>query len=334
MTWIIATVGQPKSYEYFVPFVEAKVGVVRFNFSHAEYSEVQENIATMKKISQDTGWNFLYLLDTKGPEIRTGDLSAPISYEAQEEFELVVDPEKRTGKMLYIDYPHLIEDVAIGGIIRIDSGLFDVEVLEKKSDSIRVRSLNSATIKSRRHVNLPNVTLRLPGLSDKDKQDVLFAIENNFTYIAMSFVRYKKDIDDLRDFLDKNNGSSLKIISKIENHDGINNIDEIIDATDLIMVARGDLWTELPYEMIPVYQMQILKKCKQKNTPVIVATHMLESMIDNPTPTRAEVNDVFWAVLQWADYVMLSGETAYGKYPKSAVTVMRTVIEQAEKYMA
>ena len=194
----------------------------------------------------------------------------------------------------------------IGGIVKIDAGLLEVEVLEKGSGYIVVKALNGFVVGSRRHINLPGIHYNLPGITQKDKENVLFAIKEKFNYVALSFTRKADDVIELRNFLKANGGENIKIIAKIENQEGVDNIHAIIDASDMIMVARGDLGTELPVEMIPIHQMNIVKTCKIKNTPVIVATQMLESMISNPIPTRAEVSDIFYAVREGAEYVMLS----------------------------
>lgn len=192
--------------------------------------------------------------------------------------------------------------------------------------------MHTFTVGSRRHVNLPGIHYNLPGITQRDKQNILFAIQQKFAYIALSFTRKAEDIQELRAFLLANGGEQIQIIAKIENQEGIDNVTAIIDASDMVMVARGDLGTELPVEMIPMHQMNIIKSCKIKNTPVIVATQMLESMISNPVPTRAEVSDIFYAVREGADYVMLSGETAIGKYPIQCIQVMNKVIAEAQKY--
>lgn len=217
--------------------------------------------------------------------------------------------------------------------MRIDSGLFDVEVIEKTSDYINVVALNSCLIGSRRHVNLPGVKLRLPGITDQDKKDVLFSIEEGYDFIAMSFVRNRSNVEELRTLLAEHDASHIKIISKIENQEGIENLDEVIVASDGVMVARGDLGIEVPIEKLPVYQRDIVTKSMAQGKFVIVATHLLETMIENPFPTRAEVSDIFNCVRQKTDCTMLSGETTIGKYPIKAVEMMTAVINEAEASM-
>jgi pyruvate kinase len=234
---------------------------------------------------------------------------------------------------MFCDYKNLIKDIQIDKKIVIDSWLFEAKVIEKHNDFILVKALNTATLTSKRHINLPWTTIKLPSLTEKDKEDILFMSTRHFDYIALSFVRCKEDIDNLKKFLNENKIFNLKIISKIENQEWINNISDIINVSDAIMVARGDLWAELPIETIPDHQMRLIKKAKTKWKKVIVATQMLESMISNPIPTRAEISDIFYAVMQWADYIMLSWETAIGKYPIKCVKIMNKTIAEAQKYI-
>ena len=275
------------------------------------------------------------LLDTKGPEIRTGDLSQKQSYKAGDIFKIFVDEQifEEDGKSLFCDYPFLIEDGFVGQIIEIDSGLFQVEVRKREKNFLEVVAQNDATIGNRRHVNLPGIRLRLPGITHKDKQDVKFAVEESMDFIAMSFVRSRANVEELRKYLRELEAEHIKIISKIENEEGIENLDEIIEASDGIMVARGDLGIEVPIEKLPTYQSDIVKKTRAQGKFVIIATHLLESMIENPFPTRAEVSDIYNSVIQRADCVMLSGETAVGKYPVSSVQVMAATIQEAEAHV-
>lgn len=271
------------------------------------------------------------MLDAAGPEIRTGYIETPILYVAWELFKIYIAEGHWDPKWLFCSYPSLVDDVKIGGIVKIDSWLFEAEIVEKWSGYIVVKALNSFAVGSRRHINLPGIHYQLPALTEDDKESLLFAIKEGFDYIALSFTRTADDVQKTREFLETNGGAKMKIIAKIENQEGVDNIDAIIDASDMIMVARWDLGTELPVETIPAHQMNIVKACKIKNTPVIVATQMLESMISNPVPTRAEVSDIFYAVREWADYVMLSWETAVGKYPIECIKMMNKVIDEAEK---
>ena len=273
------------------------------------------------------------LLDAEWPGIRTGVLKTNIDYKTGEQFKIYVDGKQHESKSLLCDYVHLPDDVKVGGIMKIDSGLFKVKILETHPEYISVEAQNDFSVGSRRHINLPGVHVHLPSFTDKDKKDVLFAIQSGFDYVALSFVRSANDMIELRKFLDDNGWSHIKTVAKIENEEGITNVSAIAKASDLIMVARGDLWTELPIENIPEYQIQIIQQTKRQNKKVIVATEMLESMIHNPSPTRAEVNDVFYAEIEWADYVMLSWETAVGEHPVECVDMMKKVIDSAEKYI-
>ena len=273
------------------------------------------------------------LLDTKWPELRTGDVSEKIQFRMGDVFRIYthtgIVPE--WAKFLTCDYVHLSEDVNIGSLIEIDSGLFHVRTIAKWNGFVEVEAENDALIGSRRHVNLPGVRIRLPGITDKDKEDILFGIQNGYHFIAASFIRTAENVREIRAFLDKNGGKDVRIISKIENEEGVENLEEIVKISDGIMVARGDLGIEVPIEKVPKYQKKIIDLCRQHGKFVIVATHMLESMIEFPFPTRAEVSDIFRAVLQGADATMLSGETTTGKYPLHAVEMMNKVIIEAEE---
>lgn len=334
MTTIIMTIGPATSTEeHLIKCYKNGIRILRFNFPHYNKESVTQAIKTIRKVEKKIAGKFSLLLDTEWPQVRTWVLTIPIVYKTWEKFRIVAQEKKRGDRDLFCDYPSLIQDAKIGTIIKIDSGLFDVKVIEKWSESLVVEALMSFTVGSRRHINTPGVHYKLPTLTKKDFDDIYFAIQNTFSYIAVSFTRSKQDIQLLKDFLKKNKGDKIKIIAKIENQEGIDNIQDIIELSDMIMVARGDLWTELPIETIPVHQIHIINACKTKNTPVIVATQMLESMMNNPVPTRAEVSDIFYAVREGADYVMLSWETAIGAYPIECIQVMNKVIREAEKYI-
>lgn len=265
--------------------------------------------------------------------MRTGDYEGLKHYEKGDVFKIFTDNAKATAEQdLSCNYPYIVEDLKVGDIIKIESGLMDVIVKEKASDHLVVEALHSMkNVKQRRHVNLPGVRLRLPGLIDQDKVDALFAIKHGFDFIAMSFVRNKENIQELRDLLAANNGSHIQIISKIENQEALENLEEIVLNSDGVMVARGDLGIEIEIETLPVHQRNIVKMCKANGKYVIVATHMLESMIENPFPTRAEVGDIFNALVQKTDAIMLSGETTIGKFPVEAVEMMKKIALEAEK---
>lgn len=332
MTNIIVTLWPSSNTpEKLAQLYQEGIRILRFNFPHYNKETAAQDIQTIHEVEKQIKGKFELLLDTEWPQVRTWVLKTPIAYKVWEKFRIVVKESKRGDRDLFCDYPDLIQDAKIGMIIKIDSGLFDVKVIEKGSESLVVQAITSFTVWSRRHVNLPGIHCKLSTITSKDKEDIILAIQNNFSYLAMSFTRSSKDVQWLKSFLSQNKWSKIKIISKIENQEWIDNVDEIIDASDMIMIARGDLWTELPVETIPVHQMNIIKKCKEKNVPVIVATQMLESMIINHVPTRAEVSDIFYAVMEGADDIMLSWETAIGNHPIECVEVMKKVIEQVEK---
>ncbi|GAB0174975.1 MAG: pyruvate kinase [Candidatus Altimarinota bacterium] len=332
-TKIIATVGPATaSSEMLLALSRAGVNIIRFNFSHADYDSATLIIDRIRDLNKSGKTSLALLLDTKGPELRTGDLKEKIQYQIGERFRIYTQGSNSISgeKSITCDYPYLIEDISIGDAIEIDSGLFHAVVIAKGSDFLDVEAKNDAIIGSRRHVNLPGIKIRMPGITEKDKQDLLFAIKMGFHFIAASFIRTEQNVREIREFLDENSGDEIKIISKIENEEGIENLDSIVGISDGVMVARGDLGIEVPIEKVPKYQKRIIDLCRQRGKFVIVATHMLESMIEHPFPTRAEVSDIFRAVLQGADATMLSGETTTGKYPIESVDMMRSVILEAE----
>ena len=334
-TKMIATIG-PATWneEAIIALYKAGINVLRFNFSHADYENAERIVKLVKELNAKQITKLGLLLDTKGPEIRTGDYEGTKSYVKGDVFKIFVDASKVSGdKDQFCDYPYLIEDIKIGGIIKIESGIFDVVVREKADDHVIVEALHSITIKQRRHINLPGVKLKLPGLIDQDKKDVVFAAQQGFDYIAMSFVRCKENIFELRELLKEHNAEHMQIITKIENQEWLDNYMEIIEHADGQMVARGDLGVETPIQDLPINQRKIVKACRAKGKFVIVATHFLETMIENPFPTRAEVSDIFNAVVQKTDAVMLSGETTIGKYPIEAAEMMKSVVMNAESVL-
>lgn len=331
-TKIIATLWpSTNSEEKLIKLYKAGVNIIRFNFSHAKYEDALKSIEIIRNLNKSGKTGLSMLLDTKWPEIRTGELENKICYKKGEVFHIYIDEKKVTGNHLFCDYENLIEDVKKGKNIVIDSGLFNVKVLEKKKDHLVVKALNAAEIGSRRHVNLPGVKLKLPGITRKDENDIIFWIENGFSFIAASFIRSAKNVEEIRKLLKKFHGEDIKIISKIENEEGVENLDEIITASDGIMVARGDLGIEVPIKKLALYQKQMVEKSRTAGKFVITATHLLETMIENPFPTRAESSDVFNSVLQKPDCLMLSGETAVGKFPIESVKMMTSIIKEAEK---
>ncbi|MDQ1344431.1 MAG: Pyruvate kinase [Patescibacteria group bacterium] len=334
-TKIIATVGPvTESRESLAALFDGGVNILRFNFSHAKHEGVRTILERVRELNDSGRTSLSTLLDTKGPEIRTGDVGEKLHFKKGETFRVYVDQKAADADTggLFCDYPYLLEDLNVGESIRIDSGLLDVTVLSKNADSLTVRSENDAVIGSRRHVNLPNTKICLPGVTDKDREDILFGIAEGMDFIAMSFVRTKENVEELRTLLSENGASHVKIIAKIENREGLENLEDILVASDGVMVARGDLGIEVPIETLPLHQKEIVRKAREMGKFCIVATHMLETMIDNPFPTRAEVSDIFNAVAQRTDATMLSGETTTGKYPLQAVAMMKSVIESAESH--
>ena len=332
-TKIIATIW-PATWneEKILALYQQGVNVIRCNFSHAKYEDMARVVEMVKGLNAAGKTKLGLMLDTKWPELRTGDLPEPRQFHAGERFTIGVIGQT-TGEecALMCDYQCLLESVNVGDTLRIDSGLFDVVVQEKWTTSIVVEAKNDALIGSRRHVNLPGIAIKLPGLIDKDKEDIRFGVEQGYDMIAMSFVRSALHVEELRTFLEELKASHIQIIAKIENQEGIEHMDEIIQAADGVMVARGDLGIEVPIQKLPVYQQQILQTARKYGKCSIVATHLLESMIEHPFPTRAEVSDIFNAVQQQTDAVMLSAETATGHFPIEAVKIMKQVIAPAEE---
>lgn len=335
MSAIIATVWPATANKDMIEkLYKSWVRILRFNFPHAKYNWILEMKDMITEVEKKTWWKFMLLLDTAGPGIRTGDVKAPQNYKKWEIFKMCVEQKYvDTDKTIFCSYSYLVQDLKKWDLIKIDSWLFDVRVVRTTKNYLYVQSLSDGIISSQRHINLPRKKLKIATLSDQDREDIKFCIKENFRYVAMSFVRNAEDINDLRNFLYDNGASHLQIIAKIETQEAVDNISEIIRASDAIMIARWDLWTEMPIETIPGIQQHIVWKVKRKWKKVIVATQMLESMIDNPIPTRAEVSDIFLAVREWADFVMLSGETAVGKFPIECVKVMNNVIAEANKYI-
>ena len=308
--------------------------VARFNFSHGDYEEQKMRLDMLKSIREETGLPIAALLDTKGPEIRTGLLKdgKKVTLEAGQTYTLTTREIVGDNQIAHINYSGLNEDVAEGNRILIDDGLIELKVQEVNDTDIVCQVVNGGELGEKKGVNVPNVKIKLPALTDKDKADIRFGIEQGFDFIAASFVRTADAVREIREILDEA-GSSIQIIAKIENAEGIENLDAIIEASDGIMVARGDMGVEIPAEEVPHIQKIIISKCNQACKPVITATQMLDSMIRNPRPTRAEVTDVANAVYDGTDAVMLSGETAMGKYPVEALSMMAQICESTEKYL-
>ena len=311
------------------------MNVARFNFSHGSYEEHAERIALVRQVSEQLSIPVALMLDTKGPEIRTGLLKdgKKVSLEQGKEFTLYTEEREGDETGCSITYQQLVYDVRKGDTILIDDGLIGLEVQRVSADKIECIIKNGGELGERKGVNVPNVKIHLPGVTQKDREDILFGIEQGVDYIAASFVRNSDCIMDIREILEDNHGRDIGIIAKIENAEGVENIDEILDAADGIMVARGDLGVEIPADQVPHIQKKIIHKCNRKCKPVVTATQMLDSMIRNPRPTRAEAGDVANAIYDGSDAIMLSGETAMGKYPVEAVRMMAKIAETTEAHL-
>jgi pyruvate kinase len=338
-TKIIATLGPAtESEEMLVQCITAGVDVVRLNMAHAKHDWTRQIIHRIRRAAQTAGREVAIMMDIKGPEIRTGDLEVPIELKAGEIFDFTVKPGAPRGqaeeiRSVDVNYRDLVNDIHVGDTVLVDNGLIRLEVLEKHDAHIRCRVLTPGMLSSRRHINLPGVHVNLPSFTEKDKGDTRVGIEEGIDFVALSFVREARDIEILRAFLQEHH-SSARIVSKIEDQSAIAHLDEIIQATDVLMVARGDLGIEVPLQELPVIQRRAVRTCLSIGRPVIIATHMLESMIEQPMPTRAEITDVANAVYEQADCIMLSGETTVGKYPLESIGVLDQIARRVEQELA
>ncbi len=331
-TKIICTIGPAtSSFEMLQSMAETGMNIVRLNMSHGDHESHGKVIKVIKTINQKTEYAVPVLLDTQGPEIRTGAMDGELELANCDEITVSVRSGNVEEKSISIDYEDLIDTVNEGDRITVDNGLINLEVLEKQKRQMRCRVIDGGTLKSKRHVNFPGVKVNLPAITKKDREDILFGVEQGVDFIALSFVREAEDIRQLKELLGDKAGK-IKIIAKIEDQEGVKNLDEIIRESDGVMVARGDLGVEIDFEELPNVQRRIVKRCHQFGKRVIVATHMLESMIENPMPTRAEVTDVANAVYEEADAIMLSGETAMGKYPLKCIENLDKIARQSEKW--
>lgn len=337
MTKIVCTIG-PKSEkkEVLKQLVLNGMNVMRLNFSHGDFEEHGARINTIREISAETGKHVAILLDTKGPEIRTGShAEGDVKYDLVEGQDFVVTTDysfKGTPEKISVSYPNMTKDLKPGDTILVDDGLIGLEVKEIKGQEIFCKVKNSGALGQKKGVNLPGVSVSLPALAEKDKEDLKFGCKVGVDFVAASFIRKASDVAEVRKVLDENGGEHIKIISKIENQEGIDNFDEILELSDGIMVARGDLGVEIPVEEVPFAQKMMIRKCNAAGKTVITATQMLDSMQKNPRPTRAEAGDVANAILDGTDAVMLSGESANGKYPVEAVKTMATISAKTDEY--
>ncbi|MGM9742304.1 MAG: pyruvate kinase [Candidatus Cryptobacteroides sp.] len=329
-TKIICTIADNRCEEEFIrQLYENGMNVVRINSAHASVEGAWKIVDNVRKVSNKIG----ILIDTKGPEVRLTGMADAVGFVAHtgDIVEIIDDPSGQCRKgTLYTTYPGMSEDVPVGSDILIDDGSVDLSVIGKSEGKLVCKVMNEGLIKGHKSVNVPSVHINLPALTDKDRTFIKWAVDADIDFIAHSFVRSADDLKEIQDILDAE-GSHLKIISKIENQQGIDNLDDILTASYGIMVARGDLGVEIPAERIPLVQKHIVQMCRSRKKPVIVATQMLQSMIDNPRPTRAEVTDIANAIFQSADAVMLSGESAYGKYPVEAVRTMTDIAFETEQ---
>ncbi len=332
-TKIICTIGPATdSFSSLKDLVLSGMDVARINMSHATHENASNIIESIHKINKKYKTNVSVLLDTQGPEIRTGDTELPIALKSGDKVSLTVRDEVDVEtSSIKINYKGLIQSVKKGSKISVDNGLINFEVISKDYETLECKVIDGGKIGSKRHVNLPGVRINLPSITSKDIKDIKFGIKNRVDFIALSFVRSADDITELQKLLVKNT-SSVKIISKIENQEGLDNIDEICKSSWGVMVARGDLGIETSLTNLPNIQRKIMLSCASNGKRSIVATHLLESMINNPTPTRAEVTDIANAVYEGADAVMLSGETSIGKYPEECIGFMKSIVAETEKF--
>jgi pyruvate kinase len=331
-TKIVCTIGpSSESLDNIKKLIVAGMNVARLNFSHGDFEEHGNRIRTIRQACQELNKTVAILLDTKGPEIRLGKLKEePIDFVQGEYITLTTEEILGDINRIPITYKELPSDVHIGSTILIDDGLIGMTVVDIQGTEIKCQIVNSGQIKSKKGVNVPGVAISMPGITEKDIGDIKFGIEMGVDFIAASFVRRASDVLEIRELLERHDARHVHIISKIENQQGVDNLDEILEASDGLMVARGDLGVEIPAEEVPLVQKQMIEKCNRAGKPVITATQMLDSMQRNPRPTRAEASDVANAIFDGTDAIMLSGETAAGKYPVDSVLTMSRIAVRAE----
>lgn len=333
-TKIVCTIGPAsESEETLEQLIEAGMNVARLNFSHGDHDEHLARIERIRKISKKVGKPVGIMLDTKGPEIRTHKMAEEvINLTKGSEVRISMKEVLGTSEKFSVTYDGLINDVEVGMPILLDDGLVELQVteLDTENQEIVTKAMNTGVLKNNKGVNVPGASLNLPGLTEKDRSDIEFGIKNGINFIAASFVRRTSDVLEIKDILEKNDALHIQIIPKIENQEGVNNLDEIIAVADGLMVARGDLGVEIPVEEVPIVQKDMINKCRRAGKPVITATQMLDSMQQNPRPTRAEASDVANAIFDGTDAIMLSGETAAGDYPVEAVRTMSNIAVRTE----
>ncbi|XWS62109.1 hypothetical protein CRYUN_Cryun07bG0183100 [Craigia yunnanensis] len=330
-TKIVCTIGpSTSSREMIWKLAEAGMNVARLNMSHGDHASHKKTIDLVKEYNaQFEDKVIAIMLDTKGPEVRSGDVPRPIQLKEGQEFNFTIRRGVSTKNTVSVNYDDFVNDVEVGDILLVDGGMMSLAVKSKTKDVVKCEVVDGGELKSRRHLNVRGKSATLPSITDKDWEDIKFGVDNQVDFYAVSFVKDAKVVHELKDYL-KGCNADIHVIVKIESADSILNLHSIISASDGAMVARGDLGAELPIEEVPLLQEDIIRRCRSMHKPVIVATNMLESMINHPTPTRAEVSDIAIAVREGADAIMLSGETAHGKYPIKAVKVMHTVALRTE----
>ncbi|KAI3892011.1 hypothetical protein MKX03_030845 [Papaver bracteatum] len=330
-TKIVCTIGpSTDTREMIWKLAEAGMNVARLNMSHGDHKSHQKTVDLVKEYNaQFEDKVIAIMLDTKGPEVRSGDVPQPILLKEGQEFNFTINRGVCTEDTVSVNYDDFVTDVEAGDMLLVDGGMMSLVVKSKTADTVKCEVVDGGELKSRRHLNVRGKSATLPSITEKDWEDIKFGVDNKIDFYAVSFVKDAQVIHELKDYLKKNN-ADIHVIPKIESADSIPNLQSIIAASDGAMVARGDLGAELPIEEVPLLQEEIIRRCHSMQKPVIVATNMLESMIDHPTPTRAEVSDIAIAVREGADAIMLSGETAHGKYPLKAVKVMHTVALKTE----
>ena len=331
-TKIICTLGPASETEEVIrELILSGMDVARINFSHGEHSEHKKKVEIIKKLREELGTHTALLLDTKGPEVRLKKFKdGRATLKTGDSFSLYLNDREGDEKGVSITYTGLWHDVTVGSRILVDDGLIELRVESATENEIKTVVLNGGTLSNNKGINVPGIKLSMPFLSEKDKADLAFGVREGFDFIAASFTQSAEDIRMMRDELEKHGGEDIRIIAKIENTAGVENVDEILNEADGIMVARGDLGAEVPMENIPILQKQLISKCYNAGKQVITATQMLESMTQNPRPTRAEITDVANAIYDGTSATMLSGETAMGKYPVEAVKRMAKIAVRTE----
>ncbi len=330
---ILATIGPATdSPEMIRELIKGGMNVARLNMSHATHESARSIVDNIRTISAELNIPVGILMDTQGPAIRTGDVEQPLELAVGAKLVLTVRGEtSEEHQSVDVNYDDLVDTIGIGNVVIVDNGDIHLRVLEKRRNQLHCEVLTAGVLASRKHINLPGVRVNLPALTKKDIRDINLGIEMEVDFFAMSFVREASDVVKLRGILEYHDGANQRIIAKLEDQEGIRNCKEIIDVADGIMVARGDLGIECPYEDLPLIQRSVVKQCVERGRTVIVATHMLESMVETPSPTRAEITDVANAVFEEADAIMLSGETSIGSYPLRCVEVMDRIAQRTEE---